>query len=357
MENSIPTPPEISVSVVIPMYNTEKYIGACLESIFGQTFQNFEVIVVDDCSTDRSPEIVKSYIPKFGGRLKLYRMKKNSGPGGASNKGVALSTGKYVYIPDSDDLITRNALGELYNFAENSKADAIFMDTGFRFINGADKIFPTSNEDIQGRGWHAPPFVDKPTFESDDIGERVKKFCSNGMGWTAISKFVRRDLLIENEITFPVLRTSQDIVWVMELIVCAKKILTIPNPYYIHRPNPTSLTAQKRSAENAIHFFMDANAEGLKILDDFLSDKKFFKDNPEYRWMLLEFFEQINVQAAMNAVENIPRHEVYEILRPKFEEMFGSCGNLISYLSASSMISKIGWLNASQKILELENKK
>ena len=43
------------------------------------------------------------------------------------------------------------------------------MDTGFRFINGADKIFPTSNEDIQGRGWHAPPFVDKPTFESDDI--------------------------------------------------------------------------------------------------------------------------------------------------------------------------------------------
>ena len=59
-----------AISVVIPMYNAEKYIGDCLESILAQTFENFEVIVVDDCSTDNSKKIVESYIPKFNKRHK-----------------------------------------------------------------------------------------------------------------------------------------------------------------------------------------------------------------------------------------------------------------------------------------------
>ena len=63
------------VSVVIPMYNAEKYIGECLESILAQTCKNFEVIVVDDCSTDNSPAIVDSFIPKFDGRLTYFRLK------------------------------------------------------------------------------------------------------------------------------------------------------------------------------------------------------------------------------------------------------------------------------------------
>ena len=70
-----------AVSVIIPMYNAENYIGECLDSLLGQTFQNFELIVVDDCSTDSSCEIVESYIPKFDGRLKLYHTEKNTGSG------------------------------------------------------------------------------------------------------------------------------------------------------------------------------------------------------------------------------------------------------------------------------------
>jgi len=73
------TPPQFTypaVSVVIPMYNAEEYVGECLNSLLAQTFQNFEVIVVDDCSTDSSPAIVESYTEKFGGRLKLTKTKK-----------------------------------------------------------------------------------------------------------------------------------------------------------------------------------------------------------------------------------------------------------------------------------------
>ena len=65
-----------AVSVVVPLYNVEKYIGECLDSLLAQTFQDFEVVVVDDCSTDNNVKVVESYAPKFGGRLKLTRMKK-----------------------------------------------------------------------------------------------------------------------------------------------------------------------------------------------------------------------------------------------------------------------------------------
>ena len=76
------TPPPFAypaVSVVIPMYNVEKYVRDCLDSLLAQTLKNFEVIVVDDCSTDSSPAIVQSYAEKFGGRLKLVHMKKKHG--------------------------------------------------------------------------------------------------------------------------------------------------------------------------------------------------------------------------------------------------------------------------------------
>ncbi|MBR0261015.1 MAG: glycosyltransferase family 2 protein [Selenomonadaceae bacterium] len=65
-----------AVSVIIPLYNAEKYIAECLESILAQTFQDFEVIVVNDCSTDTGVKIVERYISRFGGRLKLFGMKK-----------------------------------------------------------------------------------------------------------------------------------------------------------------------------------------------------------------------------------------------------------------------------------------
>ena len=87
------------ISVIIPMYNSEKFIGECLDSVFAQTFQDFEIIVVDDCSTDKSCEIVENYVKNFGKKIKLIRRKKNSGSGGEPrNDGVKNSCGKYLFF-------------------------------------------------------------------------------------------------------------------------------------------------------------------------------------------------------------------------------------------------------------------
>lgn len=98
-----------AISIVVPMYNVEKYIQTCLDSILDQTFQNFEVIIVDDCSTDRSAEIVEQkYLSDP--RIKIYQQIKNSGAASTRNLGMSVSRGKYVYFMDPDDGIRPKCL-------------------------------------------------------------------------------------------------------------------------------------------------------------------------------------------------------------------------------------------------------
>ncbi len=128
LAGGIPSRKYHAVSVVIPMYNAEEYIGECLDSLLIQTFQDFEVIVVDDCSTDNSVEIVESYMPKFSGRLKITETKKNSGGGGyiPRNIGMMLARGEYVYFIDADDMILGNALEALYTVTILYDAEVVY---------------------------------------------------------------------------------------------------------------------------------------------------------------------------------------------------------------------------------------
>ncbi|MBQ3451625.1 MAG: glycosyltransferase family 2 protein [Synergistaceae bacterium] len=122
-----------AISVVIPMYNAEEYVEECLDSILKQTFQNFEVIVVDDCSTDNSVAVVKNYAPKFGGRLKLAQTKENSRGGGyiPRNLGLMYSRGEYIFFVDSDDFILDKALGILYKLAREHETDVVYTSSHY----------------------------------------------------------------------------------------------------------------------------------------------------------------------------------------------------------------------------------
>ena len=118
------------ISVIISLYNYEKYIGECLESLLGQTFQSFEIIVVDDCSTDNSIAIIKSYFSKFNGRLRLTKTKVNTGGGGEPrNLGFRFSIGKYVFFMDADDALVKTGLEEMYTLAEKYDADVVWVLT------------------------------------------------------------------------------------------------------------------------------------------------------------------------------------------------------------------------------------
>lgn len=107
------------ISVITPAYNTEKYIKEAIESILRQTFTDFEFIIVDDCSTDKTWEIIQNYA-KMDSRIVASRNEKNLGIAENRNKGISLARGKYIVWQDSDDISFPNRLEKQYEFMENN---------------------------------------------------------------------------------------------------------------------------------------------------------------------------------------------------------------------------------------------
>src|SRR5437870_2283989 len=105
-----------SISVIVPIYNKAKYLRECLQSVLTQTFGDFEIICVDDASTDGSAEILTDFVDRER-RVRVYRNTVNLGPGASRNIGIDKSRGTYLQFTDADDLLPPNALAALYHLA------------------------------------------------------------------------------------------------------------------------------------------------------------------------------------------------------------------------------------------------
>ncbi len=114
------------ISVIIPVYNVENYLRECVDSVLNQTFSDYEIILVDDGSTDISGKICDKYAVKDD-RVNVIH-KKNGGLSNARNVGLKKAVGEYIYFLDSDDYIKTDALEKLYNTAISEKADVVFFD-------------------------------------------------------------------------------------------------------------------------------------------------------------------------------------------------------------------------------------
>ena len=320
-----PTATYPAVSVIIPLYNAERYIAECLDSILAQTFQNFEVIVVDDCSTDSSCAIVESYVEKFGGRLTLAHMKENSGNGGLPrNKGLTISRGEYVFFMDADDLFTKTALEELYMLAKDYGADYIYIESHYE-----------ADDDLKNmhmRQRHTGDCVDKPTFESEDLTERLKYLLSYRYGVTPWIKFIERNLLLENELFFPHLKNGEDDIWTYSSIFYAKKLLRVPNAVYIQRLSLNSNVRAKKTPSQLINFWMNPLLLGLKSLDKMISRHDFFKKNPPYRYAVLNRFVNAVFYNILTRTPSIPPFDYYETIKNDFGTQLGEQDVLVAAL-------------------------
>lgn len=111
------------ISIIVPIYNVEDYLSRCIESILSQTYENLEIILVNDGSTDNSIDICKKYL-EIDSRLKLI-IKENGGLSSARNKGLENATGKYIAFVDSDDWIDKEMFKTMLNVAKNESADIV----------------------------------------------------------------------------------------------------------------------------------------------------------------------------------------------------------------------------------------
>ena len=322
---SSPGQPCPVISVIIPLYNAEKYVRECIVSLLAQTFQNFEVIVVDDCSADNSFAIVESYAPKFSGRLILAKMEKNSGGGGLPrNKGLSISRGEYIFFLDADDMLTKTALEELYGLAKEYDADLIYIEKHYE--TNADR------SEIHTRGRHRGGFVEVPTFESEDLTERLKSLLSGRFGVTPWIKFTKRNLLIENEIFFPHTCPGEDDIWTYSLIFYAKKLLRVPNAIYIQRLSESSVMRKERSPQQQLSFWINPLILGLKSFDKLIGKHEFFKSNPQYRYSVMAFFVNAVSNNILNRSTVVEPFVFYETIKESFGEKLGEYDVLIPAL-------------------------
>jgi len=305
----------IKVSVIIPVYNDENYLAACLESILNQTFTDFEVIVVDDCSTDNSCAIAESFLEKFDGRLKIISLPINTGnPSIPRNEGLSFSRGEYVFFMDNDDLLVDNALETLYKFAEDFRADVVFMEQGFICDEKT-----TSKNNFTEVSWTPPKFVcNKVIMEDDDIAERLKNFLDMVYGVTPWTKLVRRDFLIANKIFFPHVKIAEDVLWSFKVTCLAKNFLRVPNRLYVWRSVENSWSRIKREPADEIKFWLNPLVEGLDYLDNFMDELDFFNQNPDYRFNVTNFFVKMQMAGMLGALKNLNHYELYRIIRNEF---------------------------------------
>jgi len=301
----------MKISVIVPVFNAEKFLGACLESLLNQTLKDFEVLLVDDCSTDNSVAVAENFLERFGGRLKILRTKKNSGSGAVPrNEGLKFSRGEYIFFMDNDDLLVPAALETLYNLAENFRAEVVYMSRGF--VSDGETFAPAA--------WDKNNFaLDKPTFESENISERVGNFLQTNYGWAPWEKFLRRDFLVANEINFPRVKISEDVLWTFKVVCLSKKFLRVPNQFYIWRTVKDSWSRAERTPEDEIKFWLDPLIKGLDWLDNFLSDFKFFAQNPDCRFKVTNFFVKMQIAGMLDAFEKLKPDELYEIVHRAFD--------------------------------------
>ena len=125
----------MKISVIIPVYNVEKYIVKCLDSLVNQTLENIEIIVVNDGSKDNSQTIIDKYVKKYPKKIKSY-IKENGGQGSARNLGLEYAKGEYISFVDSDDWLDLNALEEMYNLAKKDNSDIVICDMIDHFTDG-----------------------------------------------------------------------------------------------------------------------------------------------------------------------------------------------------------------------------
>ena len=322
------------ISVIIPVYNAEKYLAVCLESLLIQTLQDFEVIVVDDCSRDNSCAVAESYLEKFGGRLKILTLEENTGtPGLPRNVGLEFSRGKYIYFVDSDDFIVDNALEELYCYAENYRADVVYTDT--MFCCGADLI-PDNLEFAT----HAPEEIldENPTFETENLAERIEKFLRFEFGWATWQNFSRRDFLIDNAIKFPASKTSEDGVWTFQILCAARKLLHIHESFYVVRFNKNSITRSNRSPEDWVSLHAGSMIKNVDALAEFMSGLEFFKLNPATRLRILDYFISKHLGQISLVKDKLNSVELYEVFLREFSkpENFSPAVNAYLLLIAKS---------------------
>lgn len=217
---------KMKVSVIIPVYNTEKYLKRCIESLYMQTYKDMEVLFIDDGSTDGSSKILDEYEQMYP---ELFRVihKQNSGISDTRNLGISLARGEYITFIDSDDYVLPNMIHRLYETAQSENADIVVCDY-YEQRGNHNQLIQVSN------------FTPTTLQQSGHL-----LFDINSSPW---NKIYRRELLMKFQIQYPDNVKYEDVYFVFQCLKFAQKIVKVNEPllyYVIHDQSETTILDQR----------------------------------------------------------------------------------------------------------------
>ena len=212
------------LTIVIPVYNVEKYLDRCLKSILIQEWKNYDIILVDDGSTDRSPQICDDYVKAYDFISVIH--KGNGGLSEARNTGLSQAKGEYIYFPDSDDWLEPDTFIALAEALESQKFDIISFNR--EFVKGEEDVIisdPLETQVFNGK---------------DAFVHMLKHSYITGF---ANDKIYRKSLFVDHDILFPKGKYYEDLGTNYKLFLSAKKVYATNQKYYHYLiDNPDSIT-------------------------------------------------------------------------------------------------------------------
>lgn len=240
------------VSFIIPVYNVEDYLRQCIDSIIYQNLPSYEIILINDGSTDKSPDICNEYAKKYETVQVIHS--KNQGQSAARNKGIAEANGKYIFFLDSDDYYIQGTINKFIKAVTDNK--------DIDLVVGKIKIFYQDTNVVSSKCQYSK--FDKI---KGMTGEEALKYLikTNQFLISPYSYMVKRSILIENNIMFDEkLRYAEDIIFTPKVYFFSKKVSCVDDYFLMYRKNRDGQITQK--------FNIEKERIVLKILENWVKD-------------------------------------------------------------------------------------
>jgi glycosyltransferase involved in cell wall biosynthesis len=215
------------ISVIVPVYNAEEYLDRCIGSVLAQTFGDFELILVDDGSTDRSPELCEEYAVKDS-RIRVIHQR-NSGPSAARNTGIRASKGETLTFVDSDDLISPKMLERLYGLMARTGAGMVLCE--LMMISAPEEMTSPQKEKVVVYG-------------QEQFMDMVLKIRSNRTMHYVCGKLYSRSV-IDSRFFPEDFRLGEDVESTFKAVIRTDRIVCTSGVYYFYYENPNSITRER----------------------------------------------------------------------------------------------------------------
>jgi len=269
---------EVTVSVIIPVYNTEKYLEKCLDSLVNQTLRDMEIICVDDISTDRSYEILLKYQDKYPELIKVIKLEEKLRQGGARNRGLDIAKGKYIAFVDSDDYVDVTRYEKLYQLAEAKQVDYVYCGYLEEYV---EELIPR-----------------KPITHGEKSNERIDITEENRNEFIANSSSVwsgmfHRKVFSNKEVYFPEKLAYEDNYTASILPYYVKSYAYFDEClYYYNKKNVTATTAVMNSPH---HLDRMVTAEKMIEWYEKREDYEKIKEAVEYIYLELYYIHTVSI--------------------------------------------------------------